>query len=193
MDSIQQDSILYITAALCTFLAILVSYRWLVRQSAVKAKDDGHKKDAVAKETEETKDEEEIKTPLSCPFGFVSEPRPPKDEKEEVEDEDDDIDDNIDNINDLLINSSDIQPLDEDEKKRLEEIAAMENQEKLDRRKIKELEEEVQKSMSEQQLDDERKTRQAQLEAIFSLMQENNDRFGIESVDDVQKQYKLYV
>ena len=24
-------------------------------------------------------------------------------------------------------------------------------------------------------------------------MQENNDRFGIESVDDVQKQYKLYV
>ena len=98
-----------------------------------------------------------VHQPLSCPFGFVSEPRPPKDEKEEVEDEDDDIDDNIDNINDLLINSSDIQPLDEDEKKRLEEIAAMENQEKLDRRKIKELEEEVQKSMSEQQLDDERK------------------------------------
>ena len=71
MDSIQQDSILYITAALCTFLAILVSYRWLVRQSAVKAKDDGHKKDAVAKETEETKDEEEIKTVRKMRFPII--------------------------------------------------------------------------------------------------------------------------
>lgn len=36
------------------------------------------------------------------------------------------------------------------------------------------------------------RVREEQLAAIFKLMEENQDRFGVDSVEDVKSQYKLY-
>ncbi|XP_038064505.1 matrix-remodeling-associated protein 7-like [Patiria miniata] len=186
-----QEALLYITAGLCTFLAIIVSYRWLLRKP-VKASEEGKgdiKKESTEQEdTEETAEKDKPKAPAVCPFGFGAPPS--TDETQEPQPHG--------SLDDLLIDSSDIQPLSEEEKRKLQDdgagsVESEEGQEMLDHRRVKELEEEVVKSMSEQQLEDERKARQAQLEAIFNLMQDNSERFGMSSVDDVQNQYKLYV
>ena len=52
---------------------------------------------------------------------------------------------------------------------------------------------EIQSHMSEEQVEEERQTQKKQLEEIFKLMAEQKEHFGINSVDDVQDQMKLYM
>ena len=48
-------------------------------------------------------------------------------------------------------------------------------------------------NMSKAQMEEEREVQSKQLQEIFKLMQTQNDQFGVDSVDDVSEQMKLYV
>ncbi|KAK6187272.1 hypothetical protein SNE40_005336 [Patella caerulea] len=50
----------------------------------------------------------------------------------------------------------------------------------------------IQESMSPEQLQAERDIQRQQLEQIFSLMKEQEDKFGVKTVTDIQEQMKLY-
>ncbi|KAI8794702.1 matrix-remodeling-associated protein 7 [Biomphalaria glabrata] len=50
----------------------------------------------------------------------------------------------------------------------------------------------IAKRLTEEQLKEEREVQRKQLAEIFRLMQEQQDRFGIGSMDDMQEQMKLY-
>ncbi|KAH9514470.1 hypothetical protein Btru_025335 [Bulinus truncatus] len=50
----------------------------------------------------------------------------------------------------------------------------------------------IAKHLTEDQLKEEREVQRRQLEEIFKLMQEQQDRFGIGTMDDMQEQLKLY-
>ncbi|CAL1527480.1 unnamed protein product [Lymnaea stagnalis] len=50
----------------------------------------------------------------------------------------------------------------------------------------------IAKNLTEEQLNEEREVQRKQLAEIFKLMQEQQDRFGIGSMDDMQEQMKLY-
>ncbi|BFZ03181.1 hypothetical protein BsWGS_06219 [Bradybaena similaris] len=50
----------------------------------------------------------------------------------------------------------------------------------------------IEKSLTEQQLQEEREVQRRQLGEIFRLMQQQEERFGIGSMDDMQEQLKLY-
>lgn len=101
-------------------------------------------------------------------------------------------------VDDLLIKSSEIEKLEPQEIAKLQEGSGDSSPSKkvkethAKRVRAKQLEDELAKSMTEDQLDEERRVRQSQLEAIFKLMQDNQDRFGVDSMEDVQSQYKLY-
>ncbi|XP_059155522.1 uncharacterized protein LOC131940751 [Physella acuta] len=50
----------------------------------------------------------------------------------------------------------------------------------------------IAKNLTEEQLEEERKVQQKQLAEIYKLMQEQQDRFGIGSMEDMQEQMRLY-
>jgi len=50
----------------------------------------------------------------------------------------------------------------------------------------------IQETLTQEQIDEEKKVQQQQLEAIFKLMQEQSEKFGLTSMDDVQDQMSLY-
>ncbi|RUS82565.1 hypothetical protein EGW08_009695 [Elysia chlorotica] len=50
----------------------------------------------------------------------------------------------------------------------------------------------IAKTLTEDQLKEEREIQREQLATIFRLMQEQQDRFGIGTMDDMQEQMKLY-
>ncbi|KAK3612271.1 hypothetical protein CHS0354_039552 [Potamilus streckersoni] len=50
----------------------------------------------------------------------------------------------------------------------------------------------LEQSLTEEQLKDEREIQRKQLEEIFKLIKDQNDKFGISSIDDIQEQMKLY-
>ncbi|CAG5126505.1 unnamed protein product [Candidula unifasciata] len=50
----------------------------------------------------------------------------------------------------------------------------------------------IEKSLTEQQLMEEKEIQRKQLAEIFRLMQEQEERFGIGSMDDMKEQMKLY-
>ena len=52
--------------------------------------------------------------------------------------------------------------------------------------------EEAEKSMDEEAKAREREIQHEQLAAIFSLMEQQKEKFGVESMDDIQEQMKLY-
>lgn len=52
---------------------------------------------------------------------------------------------------------------------------------------------EIESHMTDEQVEEERRTQKKQLEEIFKLMAEQKEHFGINSVDDVQDQMKLYM
>jgi len=47
--------------------------------------------------------------------------------------------------------------------------------------------------LTRQQLEEEREIQRRQLEDIFRLMEDNKETFGVNDVNDVQDQMKLYV
>lgn len=51
----------------------------------------------------------------------------------------------------------------------------------------------LQTDLTPDQLQEEREVQRKQLEEIFKLMQSQGDKFGVDSMDDVQHQMKLYV
>ena len=53
-------------------------------------------------------------------------------------------------------------------------------------------EREVKQNMSADEMKAERELQRRQLEEIFKLMQQNNDKFGVSSMEDVKQQMKLY-
>ena len=50
----------------------------------------------------------------------------------------------------------------------------------------------IEEEMTQDQKENERAIQREQLEAIFKLMAEQEDKFGINSMDDMQDQMKLY-
>ncbi|ESO83916.1 hypothetical protein LOTGIDRAFT_229500 [Lottia gigantea] len=50
----------------------------------------------------------------------------------------------------------------------------------------------IQESMSQEQLEEEREVQQQQLEQIFALMKEQEEKFGVQNVTDIKEQMKLY-
>ena len=48
------------------------------------------------------------------------------------------------------------------------------------------------KDLTEAQIEEEREVQMKQLQSIFEMMQTDRERFGINSLDDVQSQMKLY-
>ncbi|XP_048759811.1 uncharacterized protein LOC125669391 [Ostrea edulis] len=48
------------------------------------------------------------------------------------------------------------------------------------------------KDLTEDQIEEEREVQRKQLQSIFELMQTDGEKFGINSLDDVQSQMKLY-
>lgn len=51
----------------------------------------------------------------------------------------------------------------------------------------------IESEMSSEQRHREREIQRQQLENIFKLMEDQKERFGVGSVDDVQEQMKLYI
>ena len=51
----------------------------------------------------------------------------------------------------------------------------------------------IEEEMTTEQKEHERDVQREQLEAIFKLMQKQEDKFGVDSMDDIQSQMKLYV
>ena len=51
----------------------------------------------------------------------------------------------------------------------------------------------IMSKLTRQQLEEEREIQRRQLEDIFRLMEENKEKFGVNDVDDVRDQMKLYV
>ncbi|CAH1274223.1 Hypp5277 [Branchiostoma lanceolatum] len=74
---------------------------------------------------------------------------------------------------------------DDDVKKVKEEIY----EEAIPQRKVYK---EAERCMTEEDRETERRIQQEQLAAIFKLMQDNEDKFGVQSYDDVEEQMKLY-
>ena len=50
----------------------------------------------------------------------------------------------------------------------------------------------VQEQMSKDEVQAEREIQRQQLQEIFKLMEQNSDKFGASSMEDVQQQMKLY-
>ncbi|PIK59664.1 putative matrix-remodeling-associated protein 7-like [Apostichopus japonicus] len=106
--------------------------------------------------------------------------------------------DELADVDNLLIKSSELKILDSKDLQKLQEGEDQGSPSKssedpnVKRVRAKELEEELVKEMTDSQLDEERRVREEQLAAIFKLMEENQDRFGVDSVEDVKSQYKLY-
>ncbi|KAL3876047.1 hypothetical protein ACJMK2_033932 [Sinanodonta woodiana] len=50
----------------------------------------------------------------------------------------------------------------------------------------------LEQNLTVEQLKDEREIQRKQLEEIFKLIKDQNDKFGISSIDDIQEQMKLY-
>jgi DNA topoisomerase VI subunit B len=48
------------------------------------------------------------------------------------------------------------------------------------------------KELTDDQIEEEREVQRKQLQSIFELMQSESEKFGINSLDDVQSQMKLY-
>ena len=46
--------------------------------------------------------------------------------------------------------------------------------------------------LSPEQMEEERRVQREQLQAIFQLMEKNGEKFGIDNMDDMQQQMKLY-
>ncbi|XP_078611719.1 uncharacterized protein LOC144882070 [Branchiostoma floridae x Branchiostoma japonicum] len=82
-------------------------------------------------------------------------------------------------------NSSPAPENDDDVKKVKEEIY----EEALPQRKVYK---EAERCMTDEDRAAERRIQQEQLAAIFKLMQDNEDKFGVQSYDDVEEQMKLY-
>lgn len=51
----------------------------------------------------------------------------------------------------------------------------------------------IEESMDEKDKEHEREVQRQQLEAIFNLMAEEKEKFGLDSMDDVQNQMQMYV
>ncbi|KAK7492841.1 hypothetical protein BaRGS_00015979 [Batillaria attramentaria] len=50
----------------------------------------------------------------------------------------------------------------------------------------------IRETLTQEQIEEERLRQQEQLSEIFRLMQEQNERFGISSIDEMKEQMKLY-
>ncbi|XP_072044057.1 uncharacterized protein [Amphiura filiformis] len=171
-DPAASQAVSMILMGLLTFLAIILSYRWFQSNQG------GQRKNTKTTEDQKSKAK-----------GDASNTKSKSGSK--MEDDDDSS-----TIDDVLVKASDIKPVDA---ATLQQMSGGDNpmQDTIEdvhkqHHKAKELEEEVAKTLSQEQLEEEAKVRQNQLAAIFKLMEENKDRFGVDSMTDVQEQYKLY-
>ena len=65
-------------------------------------------------------------------------------------------------------------------------------QSEVKKAKIRVAEKRIGETMTPDQVAEERELQKKQLEEIFRLMQEQNEKFGVNSVEDIQNQMKLY-
>lgn len=66
-------------------------------------------------------------------------------------------------------------------------------QSEVKKAKIRVAEKRIGETMTPEQIAEEKELQRKQLEEIFRLMQEQNEKFGVSSVEDIQNQMKLYV
>ncbi|XP_064618241.1 matrix-remodeling-associated protein 7-like [Liolophura sinensis] len=50
----------------------------------------------------------------------------------------------------------------------------------------------IEEKMTAEQIQEEKDMQRKQLEAIFNMMKDQNEKFGVDSMDDVKQQMKLY-
>ncbi|XP_052071375.1 matrix-remodeling-associated protein 7-like [Mytilus californianus] len=65
-------------------------------------------------------------------------------------------------------------------------------QSEVKKAKFRVAEKKIGETMTAEQIAEEKEMQRKQLEEIFRLMQEQNDKFGVNSVEDIQNQMKLY-
>ncbi|XP_063444442.1 matrix-remodeling-associated protein 7-like isoform X2 [Mytilus trossulus] len=65
-------------------------------------------------------------------------------------------------------------------------------QSEVKKAKFRVAEKKIGETMTADQIAEEKEMQRKQLEEIFRLMQEQNDKFGVNSVEDIQNQMKLY-
>ncbi|XP_072167827.1 uncharacterized protein [Diadema setosum] len=196
----------YITAALVTLLAIVISFKWVYRKTKQpKTSPAKHNVCPVHHTGSSTQSVTEDKSQQvtagdgdgSCRYHGDSIP-----EEEEEGEGEEEVD--IGDIGDVLINHEDIKPvsasqtealidqMEEDKGAGGEESTSSREQHLAGPQKTKKLVEEVSRMMSDEQKQEERRIQSEQLEAIFKLVQEQSDTFGINSLQDIQDQFKLY-
>nr|XP_054762578.1 matrix-remodeling-associated protein 7-like [Lytechinus pictus]XP_054762579.1 matrix-remodeling-associated protein 7-like [Lytechinus pictus]XP_054762580.1 matrix-remodeling-associated protein 7-like [Lytechinus pictus] len=177
--ALESEILFYITAALVTFLAFIISFKWVYRKTARKNVCPVHPDGDKGKSITEDKS-------LQASSGGDGEST-----KESIADDDED------DIQDLLINHDDIEPLDSEQTNENEHEGEGDDIESKTQhlagpQKTKKLVEEVSKMMSDEQKQEERRIQSEQLEAIFKLVQNQQDTFGIGSLEDIEDQFKLY-
>lgn len=189
------EILFYITAALVTFLALVISFKWVYRKTVRRRSNVCPVHPSGSNKKSMTKD----KSLQACSGkGDGGDVQMREDSiPEEGEDGDDDDDDDI---RDLLINHDDIKPVGEVPTEGPTDLTAGSEDEDIETKtqhlagpqKTKKLVEEVAKRMSDEQKAEERRIQSEQLEAIFNLVQNQQDTFGIGSLQDIQDQFKLY-
>ncbi|XP_006818442.1 uncharacterized protein LOC100376018 [Saccoglossus kowalevskii] len=95
---------------------------------------------------------------------------------------------------DGIVDSSDIHPLIQAEHPAISDpVGYTEHiQGKVKQARAKYITKQIEKKMTPNQIEEERETQRRQLAAIYSLMKESEDKFGVDSVTEVNEQFKLY-
>lgn len=188
----ESEILFYITSALVTFLAFIISFKWVYRKTVTRDVCPVHP-DGV-----QTKSITEDKSLQASSSGDGDSSSQTASIQEEDEEGDEEKDEEEDDIKDLLINHDDIKPLDCNQTN--EEGGGDGEEDDIESKtknltgpqKTKKLVEEVSKRMSDEQKVEERRIQSEQLEAIFKLVQNQQDTFGIGSLEDIEDQFKLY-
>ncbi|XP_033116959.1 matrix-remodeling-associated protein 7-like [Anneissia japonica] len=160
---VEDDCMYYITASLVTLLAVLIVVRFSQR----------------IMKSQKTEEQE-----------IVHEQADKKSEDKEVDSD----------IDDVLIKPEEIEEISEssvvaddnsDEMKETD-FRCESLQGKLKQARQRKMKEKLEGHMTEGQIDAESEAKKSQLEAIFQLMEQSKDTFGIDNMNDVQDQLKLY-
>eukprot|EP00057_Strongylocentrotus_purpuratus_P003461 XP_003726707.1 PREDICTED: matrix-remodeling-associated protein 7 [Strongylocentrotus purpuratus] len=188
--ALESEILFYITSALVTFLAFIISFKWVYRKTVTKDVCPVHPDGVQTKSITEDKS-------LQASSGDGDNSSQTASIQEEDEDGDEEGDEEEDDIKDLLINHDDIKPLDcnqtnEEGGDGEEDDIESKTKNLSGPQKTKKLVEEVSKRMSDEQKVEERRIQSEQLEAIFKLVQNQQDTFGIGSLEDIEDQFKLY-
>ncbi|XP_070580616.1 matrix-remodeling-associated protein 7-like [Ptychodera flava] len=101
-----------------------------------------------------------------------------------------------DDIDNCIVDPKDIEPVTEPEATHPATVDPLEYSEhiqgKVKQAKAKYITKQIEKKMTANQIAEEREVQRRQLEAIFNLMKQSENKFGTSSMEDIDEQFKLY-